>query len=83
MGPRRDDSIETTRIFNYENPNLCTLVIVPGSSSYHVQNSSQSNIITNIDYKVHYTLFTSELPRNSSLVQAPWAKQREILRSGS
>jgi hypothetical protein len=34
----------TTRVFGEENPTSCTIVIVPGSVSYHVQNSSQYNI---------------------------------------
>jgi hypothetical protein len=36
----------TNRVFGEENPTPCTIVIVPGSVSYHVQNSLQNNIIS-------------------------------------
>jgi hypothetical protein len=36
----------TNRVFGEENPTPCTIVIVPGSVSYHVQNSLQNDIIS-------------------------------------
>jgi hypothetical protein len=36
----------TNRVFGEENPTPCTIVIVPESVSYHVQNSLQNDIIS-------------------------------------
>jgi hypothetical protein len=36
----------TNRVFGEENPTPCTILIVPGSVSYHVQKSLQNNIIS-------------------------------------
>jgi hypothetical protein len=74
----------TNRVFGEENPTPCTFVIVPGSVSYHVQNSLQNNIISIQRNQSTNHNFTSETTRYTNLVQAPWAKRQvEILRSGS
>jgi hypothetical protein len=56
----------TNRVFGEENPTPCTIVIVPGSVSYHVQNSLQNNIIS-----IHQTHSTSHIIyiRNNSVYE--------------
>jgi hypothetical protein len=56
----------TTRVFGEENLTPCTIVIVPGSVSYHVQNSLQNNIISiQRNHSTTHNIYT----RNSSVYE--------------